>query len=75
MGFGISTIGKQVRQLREERNDISPQTTTMTSEQRTIRELKTRRRRMEVEKEILKIPTGHYEAIALLMSGSLNNSH
>tara|TARA_B110000977_G_C10891687_1_gene421701 strand:- start:635 stop:787 length:153 start_codon:yes stop_codon:yes gene_type:complete len=50
MGFGKSTMGKQVRQLREERNDISPQTTTMTSEQRTIRELKRRLRRVEVEK-------------------------
>ena len=67
-------MGKQVRQLREERNDISPQTTTMTSEQRTIRELKRRLRRVEEEKEILKIPTGHYEPSALLVSDSLNNS-
>ena len=40
MGVGYSTIGKWVRQLREERQGKTPQATPMTDEQREIRELK-----------------------------------
>lgn len=68
MGVGKSTMDKWVRQLRAERNGISPQATPMTPDQLKIRELEKRLRRVEEEKEILK------KATALLMSDSLNNS-
>ena len=68
MGVGKSTMDKWVRQLRAERNGISPQATPMTPDQLRIRELEKRLRRVEEEKEILK------KATALLMSDSLNNS-
>jgi transposase len=68
MGVGKSTMDKWVRQLREERNGGAPQAAPMTPEQRKIRELEKKLRRVEEEKEILK------KATALLMSDSLNNS-
>lgn len=68
MGVGYSTIGKWVKQLKEERQGKSPQASPMTPEQIEIRELKKRIERIELEKEILK------KATALLMSDSLNNS-
>lgn len=68
MGVGKSTMDKWVRQLRAERNGVSPQATPMTPDQIRIRELEKRLRRVEEEKEILK------KATALLMSDSLNNS-
>ena len=67
MGVGKSTMDKWVRQLREERQGMSPQATPMTADQRRIRELEKQLRRVEEEKEILKMAT------ALLMSDSLNN--
>ena len=69
MGVGYSTIGKWVKQLREERKGIKPKATPMTAEQIEIRELKKRIARIELEKDILK------KATALLMSDSLNNSY
>lgn len=69
MNVGYSTIGKWVKQLREERKGIKPKATPMTAEQIEIRELKKRIERIELEKEILK------KATALLMSYSLNSSH
>lgn len=69
MNVGYSTIGKWVKQLREERKGKSPKATPMTPEQIEIRELKKRIERIELEKEILK------KATALLMSDSLNNSN
>lgn len=54
MGVGYSTLGKWVKQLREERAGKTPQATPMTPEQREIRELKKQVKRLELEKEILK---------------------
>lgn len=69
MGVGYSTLGKWVRQLREEREGKSPkQATPMTPEQREIRELKKQVERLELEKETLK------KASALLMSDSMKHS-
>lgn len=68
MGVGYSTLGKWVKQLREEREGKAPKAMPMTTEQLEIRELKKRIERIELEKEILK------KATALLMSDSLNNS-
>jgi len=68
MGVGKSTMDKWVRQLRAERagNHAGP-ATPMTPDQRKIRELEKRIKRVELEKEILK------KATALLMSDSMNN--
>lgn len=68
MGVGYSTIGKWVRQLREERQGKTPQATPMTDEQREIRELKKQVERLEQEKDILK------KASALMMSDSMKHS-
>jgi transposase len=64
-------MDKWVRQLRAERDGKSPQGTPMTPDQQRIRELDKQLSRVEEEKEILKIPIGHYEATALLMSDSM----
>jgi transposase len=69
MGVGYSTIGKWVKQLKEERKGIKPKASPMTAEQIEIRELKKRIERIELEKDILK------KATDLLMSDSWNNSH
>lgn len=69
MNVGYSTLGKWVKQLREERAGKTPQASPMTSEQVEIRELKKRIERLEMEKDILK------KASALLMSDSMKNSH
>lgn len=68
MNVGYSTMDKWARQLRQERDGISPQATPMTPDQLKIRELEKRIRSIEMEKEILK------KATALLMSDSLNIS-
>ena len=68
MGVGKSTMDKWVRQLRSEREGKSPQGAPMTPDQRRIRELEKRLRRVEEEKEILK------KATALLMSDSMRGS-
>ncbi len=69
MNVGYSTIGKWVKQLKEERQGQAPKAAPMTPEQIEIRELKKKIERIELEKEILK------KATALLMSDSLNNSN
>lgn len=74
MNVGVSTMDKWVRQLRKERGGEQPKATPMTPDQLRIRELEKRLRDVETEKDILKIPRGHDEATALLMSDSLNNS-
>lgn len=69
MNVGYSTIGKWVKQLKEERQGKAPQAAPMTPEQIEIRQLKKKIERIELEKEILK------KATALLMSDSLKNSN
>ena len=68
MNVGKSTMDKWVRQLKEEREGKTPKASPMTDDQRKIKELEKRIKRIEEEKEILK------KATALLMSDSLNNS-
>ena len=68
MNVSKSSMEGWVRKLRAERQGGSPKGTPMTPEQRRIRELEAKLRRVEEEKEILK------KATALLMSDSLNNS-
>lgn len=68
MNVSKSALGKWVRQLKQEREGISPKASPLTPEQIEIRALKKRIQEIELEKEILK------KATALLMSDSLNNS-
>lgn len=67
MNVGKSTMDKWVRQLRNELNGMATHPTALTPDQRTIKALEKRIRRVELEKEILK------KATALLMSDSMNN--
>ncbi len=69
MGVGKSTMDKWLRQLKQERNGVTPQASPITPEQIEIRELKKKLVRLEEHNEILKKAT-----TALLMSDSLNNS-
>ena len=69
MNVGYSTIGKWVKQLKDERQGKTPSATPMTPEQLKIRALEKKIKRIELEKEILK------KATALLMSDSLKNSN
>ena len=54
MGVGKSTMDKWVRQLKNERNGVTINATPITPDQRKIRELEKRIKRIEMEKEILK---------------------
>lgn len=67
MNVGFSTIGKWVKQLKEERQGKAPKSTPMTPEQLKIRELEKKIARIELENDILK------KATALVMSDSLKN--
>ena len=68
MGVSDSAMRAWVKQLKSERQGISPKASPLTPEQQKIRELEREIKRIEEEKEILK------KATALLMSDSLNNS-
>ena len=68
MGIGRTTLESWVRQLKAERAGKAPNASALTPEQREIRDLKKKIKRIEEEKEILK------KATALLMSDSLNGS-
>ena len=67
MNIGKSTMDKWVRQLRSELNGTATHPTALTPDQRKIKDLEKRIKRVELEKEILK------KATALLMSDSMNN--
>ena len=66
VGVGHSTMDKWVRQLRKEREGITPTQAALTPEHQRIKELEKKLRRVEEHNEILK------KATALLMSDSLN---
>lgn len=67
VNVGQSTMDKWVRQLKLERQGSATKARPITPEQRRIRELEQRIKRIELENEILK------KATALLMSDSLND--
>ena len=67
MNVGKSSMDKWVRQLRQERQGKSPRASAMTPDQRRIKELERKLKRVEMEKDILK------KATALLMSDELND--
>lgn len=66
MGVGKSTLSKWVSQIRQEHKGLPPSSKPITPEQRKIRELEARIKKIEREKEILK------KATALLMSDGMN---
>lgn len=68
MNVGSTTLESWVRQLRRERQGITPFATPITPDQQRIRELEKQVRRLEEQNTILK------KATALLMSDSLNGS-
>tara|TARA_Y100001960_G_C14015318_1_gene513405 strand:+ start:196 stop:507 length:312 start_codon:yes stop_codon:yes gene_type:complete len=68
MNVSKSAMGKWVRQLKQERQGVTPKASPLTPEQIEIRELKKRIAELEEHNEIIK------KATALLMSDSLNNS-
>ena len=57
MSVSKSTTDKWVRQLKNERNGVTNNATALTPDQRKIRELEKRIKRIEMEKEILKNTT------------------
>jgi transposase len=57
MDVGNSTVDKWVRQLKQERDGVSPSASPMTPDQIKIRELEKKIRHIEEEKEILKKAT------------------
>lgn len=67
MNVGKTSIDRWVRQLKNERNGIADHANALTPDQRKIKELEKKNKRLELEKEILK------KATALLMSDSMNN--
>lgn len=67
MGVSRSALSKWVRQLKDERQGITPKGSALTPEQIEIQQLKKRIQYLEMEKDILK------KASALLMSDSFKN--
>lgn len=67
MNVGLSTMDRWVRQLKNEREGISPKASPITPEQIEIRALKKEIKRINLENEILK------KASALLMSDAWKN--
>ena len=67
MNVGLSTMDRWVRQLKNEREGISPKANPITPEQIEIRALKKEIKRINLENEILK------KASALLMSDVWKN--
>ena len=67
MDVAKTNVDKWVRQLKAEHKGIADHPNAMTPEQRKIKELEKKIKRIELEKEILK------KATALLMSDSMNN--
>jgi transposase len=68
MNVSKSAMDRWVRQLKQERQGVTPKASPLTPEQIEIRELKKRIAELEEHNEIIK------KATALLMSDSLKNS-
>ena len=62
MGIGRTTLESRVRQLKAERVGKAPNASPLTSEQREIRDLKKKIKRIEEEKEILKKATAYVDS-------------
>ena len=73
MGVGFSTIGKWIKQLKQELDGVKVKQPPMTPEQLEILELKKCNERLELEKEILKKATVAAQG-RMLMSDSMNCS-
>ena len=74
VGVSDSAMRKWVKQLKEERVGKTPLgSKALTPEHQRIQELEAKIRRIERENEIIKIPPGHLEATALLMSDTIKS--
>ena len=67
IGVGESALRRWVKQLREERDGITPKSKALTPDQQRIQILEAQVKRLELEKTILK------KATALLMSDDLKH--
>jgi len=67
MDVGETAMRRWVKQLKAEKQGITPSAKALTSEQQRIQELEKRIKNLELEKEILK------KATALLMSDEFKN--
>jgi transposase len=68
LDVGENVLRRWVKQLKEERQGVTPRSRALTPEQQRIQELEARINRLEREKAILK------KATALLMSDELNRT-
>lgn len=68
LDVGETAMRRWVKQLREEREGVTPKSKAMTPDQQRIQELEARINRLEREKAILK------KATALLMSDEMNRT-
>jgi transposase len=69
LDVGPTALQRWVRQLRQEREGITPSARALSPEQQKIQDLEARIRRLEQEKSILK------KATALLMSDEMSRTH
>ena len=67
LDVGLTAMRRWVKQLREERGGVTPETKALTPEQQQIQQLKSQVRRLEREKDILK------KATALLVRDLMND--
>ena len=69
LDVGETALRRWVKQLRAERDGVTPKSKALTADQQRIQELEAQVKRLEREKAILK------KATALLMSDEMNRTH
>ncbi len=69
LDVGETALRRWVKQLRAEREGVTPKSQALTADQQRIQELEAQVQRLEREKAILK------KATALLMSDEMNRTH
>ncbi len=69
LDVGETALRRWVKQLRAEREGVTPKSKALTADQQRIQELEAQVQRLEREKAILK------KATALLMSDEMNRTH
>jgi transposase len=70
-GAGPTAIRRWVIQLRQEFEGITPSSHAITPEQKRIQELEAQIKKIEWEKDILKIPKGAHRGYRLLMQDNI----
>ncbi len=69
LDVGETALRRWVKQLKAEREGVTPKSKALTADQQRIQELEAQVKRLEREKSILK------KATALLMSDEMNRTH